>query len=173
MNRGSKIALFAAVGALIGLGVTKLLPTPLGGPGVDLVRAEEAEDFARLKQIAMYSALRLELPLTKGGQLDVYRIVLEADPDERAVVDLCFSARARSGPTIEQIKKGDYRQFAYARASGELKHRGGDNKTLLLWDPSPQPLDRRLVVLDRGGCKSIAEDEFAAFLKKHEPPLAR
>jgi len=166
MTNGAKVAISAGIVGLIAMVVVSQL-SPDAGPDRSLAIAEEAEDQARLKQLAMYVALRTEVPLTKGGQLDLYRVVLEAEPDERAVVDLCFSARARSGPTIEEIKAGDYKRFPYARVSGKFDLRDA-TATVLLWDGSPQTRRQRLVALDDGTCRTIPEAEFAAFLEAHE-----
>jgi len=163
VSRGARIALGAGVFGLLALAiVSQLSPEPGRDPNLAIV--EEAEDQARLKQLAMYVVLRTDLPLTKGGQLDLYRVVLDAEPNERAVIDLCFSARARQGPTIEEIRAGNYRQFPYARASGKFEVRDGD-LTALLWDPSPQTREQRLIALDDGSCRTIPEAEFAAFLE--------
>lgn len=166
MSGRARIALAAGALALAAMFIVSRLESK---PDVDLsmALAEQADDQERLKQLAVYTFLRTDVPFTKGGQLDVYRIVLEAEPDEREVVNLCFSARARSGPTIEEIKAGDYKRFPYARINWKFALRDG-NATAVLWDGSPQPTGHRLVVLDDGTCQTIHETEFAAFLATHE-----
>ena len=166
MTRGAKIAIGAGIVSLVALAIVSRL-SPKAGRDPALAMAEEADDQRRLKQLAMYVVLRTDVPLTKGGQLDLYRIVLDVEPNERAVVDLCFSSRARQGPTIEEIKAGDYRRFPYARVSGRFELRDR-NATALLWDPSPQERGQRLVALDDGSCRTVKEADFAAFLEAHE-----
>jgi hypothetical protein len=166
MTKGAKIAVAAGLLGLVALTISKRIePKPERDPA--RARAEQAEDEARLKALAMYVALRIDIPFTKGGQLDVYRIVMDAEKDERAIVDLCYSARARNGPNIEEIQRGDYKRFPYARINWKFTLRDG-NSTAVLWDGSPQSSGQRLVALDDGTCQTIHEPEFAAFLAAHE-----
>ena len=105
VSRSAQIALAAGALALVAMFLVSQLEVEPDAES-SMTAAEQLDDQRRLKQLSMYVALRTEVPFTKGGQLDVYRIVLEAEPDERAVVDLCFSARAKSGPSIDEIKAG-------------------------------------------------------------------
>ncbi|MHC4952551.1 MAG: hypothetical protein ACYTGZ_01575 [Planctomycetota bacterium] len=162
MRKPVKIAMRAGVVGLLAMAVILVVRPLLVGP--QLVKARESLDLTRLLRITSLLVRLEKPPLTSGGQLDVYRLL--ASDAEFDPVDLCKSARSKSGPTLDEIRAGDYRRFPYARINTPFDPRD-EHETAVLWDASPQETGNRLVATDRGKARRIPENEFAAFLAAH------
>jgi len=79
-------------------------------------------------------------------------------PDTRT--SLCYSERAKSGPSESDVARGNYAAFPWARAKGQIFswHRIRP----LFWEPNPMPDGLRLVAFSDGSVKILDELEFQA-----------
>ena len=83
--------------------------------------------------------------------MDIYRALLAAVTDTEEMVALC--RRDGVGPTLEQIRDGDYSQFPYQRAEGAASMENGGKP--VFWDRKPNSKGSRLVALSDVPCSSF------------------
>ena len=112
-----------------------------------------------------------KLPI-RDGAFDVYSLTAEMG---EVRYDLFRSTR-HGGPTDEEIIKGDYSTFPYARYHGDGKavhNFPGDSSVSsegvvpLLWDKQPDADNNRVVGFSSGSVRYVAEAEVQALLKKY------
>jgi len=131
--------LLLGVGTLIVVGLSSL-PHSQPDPGL-------REDMNLLRdlvgRIVVHSEREGNLPL-RDGALDVYAVLQGFDPSESNFLDLVHSERRGTGPTMEEIRRGDYTHFPWERARG-LERLPPGRTVALLWDREPDEEGRYLV----------------------------
>lgn len=124
------------------------------------------EDTSRLRQIVgCVSAPPRGLPM-KDGAFDPYEFVRRGDIP-RGQYDLFRSGRMGTGPTDEEIERGDYTNLLWERyrGDGEL----GGPPFLLLWEKKPDKRGGRIVAFSDGSAKYLERAEFEKWLRAQPP----
>ncbi|MHC4940627.1 MAG: hypothetical protein ACYTHK_16930 [Planctomycetota bacterium] len=124
--------------------------------------AEQVEDMNNVRWMLGPIMSAPTIHATADGRIDVYRTVftsIELDEDNAA---LLHHRRTDAGPTIEEVRAGDYSNFVWERAKAD-DVRGAKGKVPVLWDP--RPIDgKRIVGFASGLVKIFPEAEFTALL---------
>jgi len=105
------------------------------------------EDMNRLRTLGDLIVREAELegrvPVDNGA-LDVYGVVLRFGAPEDQIVDWLHSDRRNMGPTLAEVRAGDYAHFPWLRA--RLLDRLPEGLGVaLLWEPAPDAEGRLLV----------------------------
>lgn len=95
-------------------------------------------------------------PLDETGKLDVYALYRGPIELEERTARLCFSLRSNRGPSLEQIREGDYAQFPWIRRVGRPTF---EAIVPMMWEPYG---DARLVSFSDGSVRVLDAAEFAA-----------
>jgi len=124
--------------------------------------ARVLEDVERAKQLVRM-AVNGNAPAAGDGRIDIYRALLASVTDTEEMVDLC--RRAGRGPTLEQIRDGDYSAFPYERAEGAASELSGSMP--VFWDRAATPKGSRLVALSDGAVFVTSEEKFQAAMRQN------
>ena len=113
--------------------------------------------------------------MAADGRIDIYSVLRNewAATSARTVSDLdivriCTSARFGKGPTLAEIRAGDYSNFPYIRRRGPWKA-GRAREIPLLWDPEPDDNNKRLVGFSSALVWMVSEDELRVLLEESGP----
>lgn len=157
---GKKVRIFIVVATVVVLGVWTTALWRERARYSKMARvADELEDHNRLKRILVLMHTNAPKPRwAADGRVDVYGVLLQAGLAEEEIIDLCRSSRSRGGPTLDEIRAGDYSDFPFARRRQPLT---GSATEVLLWDRRPQFLGRRLFGLHGAAVKYVPEAAFA------------
>jgi hypothetical protein len=117
--------------------------------------ARTLEDVERARKLVAM-ALATNAAAAEDGRVDVYRALLSSVTDTREMIDLC--SRSGEGPTLEEIRDGDYSRFPYQRAEGAASVENGGKP--VFWDREPNAKGSRLVALSDGAVFVIPEEKF-------------
>jgi len=122
-------------------------------------------DTNRLRQIvAPVFTPSFSYPM-KDGVFDPYEFARRGDiPREK--YDLFRSERLGTGPTDEEIERGDYTNFPWERHRGEFDRAPKAPPVLLLWEKVPDKHGGRLVALSDGSARYFEAEEFEALFRK-------
>jgi len=143
-----------------GIGFYALLPHYIGSKPAPDVRATE-QDIKAMRQLVALM-VRSSAGVAPDGRIDAYGALKVLVADEKLRIRLCRSARSGKGPTIEEIRAGDYTNFPYERARGEFSATGAERP--VLWDRAPTEKGPRLIVFNNGTAKGVPEAEFKKLL---------
>ena len=143
---------FAVAGVLVVAGWVLL-------PGPDH-RYLEVCDIANVKQMVAELGMAKTTHATADGRIDVFRTFFEAVELDEENAGLMYHERADQGPTIAEIRAGDYRHFVWERARA-IDVEDGDGETPWIWDPIPFD-GKRVVGFANGRVEVVREEEFAA-----------
>lgn len=123
-----------------------------------------SDDMNSLRQLAALLLERLQdgkLPMMDGA-LDVYVLVRNGDL-RGANLKLLRSNRSGTGPTDEEIARGDYTHFPWERYRGDGKLEGPPFP--VLWEKKPDENGRCLVALSDGSARYCDREEAEAILR--------
>ena len=146
-----------------GIGFYALLPHHIGSKPAPDVRAME-QDLNAMRQIAALM-VRSSGDVAPDGRVDAYGALQLVVADEKLQIKLCHSARSGKGPTIEEIRAGDYTNFPYQRARGKFRATGAEKP--VLWDRAPTEMGPRLIVFNNGTAKGVPEADFEKLLTSY------
>lgn len=133
--------------------LTALVTCKPGRPVVPLV-----DDRNRLDNLSdLVHFAKPDVPLAKDGRIDIYKLVLEGARLESMQVDICYSRRTKTGPTLAEIKAGDYAKFPFQRRKGKVPAKG---KVPVMWDEQPDEKGRRLVGYSDGSARLVPREEW-------------
>jgi len=126
---------------------------PRNGPRKDL-----AEDLNNVKQMVAEMLMADRIEATADGRIDVYRVVFGQIELTEENVTILRHVRSDRGPSIAEVRAGDYGNFVWERALAE-DVRGAKEKVPMLWDP--RPIDgERVVGFSNGAVKFLGEEAF-------------
>jgi len=115
------------------------------------------EDQNKLRQIVAHAIVARELP-TKDGLFDPYELVRRGEIT-RDEYGLFRSERVGTGPTDEEIARGDYTNFPWERCGGDGRFRVLTFP--LLWEKKPDKHGGTIVALSDGSVKYCERADFA------------
>jgi len=119
--------------------------------------ARTLDDVERAKKLVAIAVFE-KAPAAADGRVDIYRPLLATVRDADELVALC--SRSGQGPTLEQIRAGDYSQFPYQRAEGGASMENGSKP--VFWDREPMPTGSRLVALSDCAVFLVTDEKFQA-----------
>ena len=103
----------------------------------------------------------------KDGALHVYRLYEVGDITDKRL-SVFRSARTGIGPSLKEVKKGDYTHFPYERYKGAKPPPKGALEAIpLIWDRVASPRGQRLVGYNGGSVELVPEAQLLALLEKH------
>jgi len=109
------------------------------------------------------------LPL-KDGVFDPYAFVRRGEIT-RERYDVFRSARSGTGPTDEEIERGDYTNFPWERYRGDGELPG--DRIPILWEKEPDKRGGRVVAFADGSAELVAADRFESCWILIERPALR
>jgi hypothetical protein len=101
----------------------------------------------------------------KDGALDVYRLFPKRELKERHPF-VFRSQRTGAGPSLEELKRGDYTHFPYERWRGATPPKKF-GRIPILWDRAPQPDGTRLVAMASGTAEVMQEAKLQKLLETY------
>lgn len=124
-------------------------------------RVAQMEDLNNLRNLVGLVVVS-EKPPMKDGALDVYAFVRTGDitPENYRVFR---SARSGTGPTKEEIERGDYANFPWERRRGEWKRA---ESVPLLWEKQPDAEGNVLVGLSDGSAQTWDKERLQKALRE-------
>lgn len=141
-----------SVAGLLFLGFVAMLAWPREGCGGGPI----LRDIYNLKGIVGLVITAPQTPL-KDGELDPYAFVRSGDV-VREQYGIFRSVRSGTGPTDEEIERGDYTNFPWERYRGDGKPIG---RFPLLWEKEPDKRGGRIVGFADGSAEYCESDSFA------------
>src|SRR5262245_47180792 len=156
----ARVVLALGVGLCAFVAVVTMLPQPT-------VRTTElAQDTSSLRNVA-YALIRAAAPLAADGRLDAFgALAAIARPEQ--VIELCFSARSRKGPTAAEVEARDYANFPWQRRRGAFDPRVRP-PVPILWErermEAPVGDLCRAVAYSDGSVRVLVGDEDAAMIE--------
>jgi hypothetical protein len=122
------------------------------------------QDINRMRAIGgLLLTLGGKVPLDREGRVDVYHLHATGDLPAEFLPEWFRNVRTGVGPSMPEIKRGDYGHFPWVRFKGEVKLLSGEQP--LLWDPRPGRDGKRLVGFADGAVRHLPENEVARILK--------
>jgi hypothetical protein len=128
--------------------------------------AHELDDMNDMRQMVGLIAAETgsgEVAMAVDGRIDVYAVLLKLRQADSNLVEICTSARFGKGPTLAEIRAGDYSEFPYIRRRGAWEL-GSAREIPLMWDPEPNADDERLVGFSSARAAMVSEVELRALL---------
>jgi len=120
-------------------------------------------DINNVKQITAELILGEKMHATPDGRIDAFRTFFESVELDDDHAQYMRNERAGRGPSLAEIRAGDYRNFAWERAR-VADVRSGGGETPVIWDP--RPIDgERIVGFKSGLVRVLTEEEFAALAR--------
>jgi len=138
------VVLCAALAVGIVAAVIRLTEPRLIGPTRSV--AERMEDTNNLRQIIGPVVDSGRLPI-RDGAFDPYQLVAKGQ-HFRAGYRILWSKRSGTGPTDEEVERGDYTNFPWERYRGDGKLEGAP--VPLLWEKTPDDRGKVLVAFSDG-----------------------
>jgi hypothetical protein len=121
-------------------------------------RSDVLEDVNNVRQMVAEMLMADRIEATADGRIDVYRVVFGQIELTEENVAILRHVRSDRGPSIAEVRAGDYGNFVWERALAE-DVRGAAEKVPMLWDP--RPIDgKRVVGFSDGRVKVLTEEEF-------------
>jgi len=98
-------------------------------------------------------------PSTEDGRVDVFRVLDESLGLDETTMPFLRHRRLDRKPSLEEVRAGDYRHFAWRRA--RVADLAEHPNAPVLWDPFPIR-GRRVVSFFDGRTRLLSEEEFEA-----------
>jgi len=155
------VVLLVMLSLLGAIWYTAVLAWNIKGRQYDEVRLDL--DITRLRELIGLLDVRRggvgRLPLAADGHIDVFGPVRETPTGEAVhLLDILKSERFETGPTLAEVRAGNYSGFAYLRYRGKPPD---DKLVPLLWDPAPDRKNQRLVVYSDGAIRLVNDGVLA------------
>ena len=121
--------------------------------------ARTLDDVERAKKLVAIAVFE-KAPAAADGRVDIYRPLLATIRDENELVALC--SRLDRGPTLEEIRAGDYARFPYQRAEGGASMENGQMP--VFWDREPTAGGNRILALSDCSVHLVSENRLQGHL---------